>query len=489
MTDASNLLILMSDEHTRKVLGCYGNGMVKTPNLDRLAARGTRFTDAYTSCPICVPARASFATGLYGHQTGHWDNATPYTGMPESWGHRLQSNGNAVGSIGKLHYRNAEDPTGLDFQHLPMHLVDGVGDVLGCVREPLPRRWKARSMAEQIGPGETSYTAYDRDITAAAIQWLETQGRERRADQPWVLFVSMVTPHFPLVAPDQFYSMYADSGLMPQKPADDPEHPWLAELRRCFVYDNFTDEKTRIALASYYGLVTFLDANIGRILECLDTSGLREITRVIYVSDHGDNIGERGLWGKSNMYEESVGVPAILAGPGIPASHVCRTPVSLIDVYPTVMHCAGIDARADGRSGRSLVEVANEADDRERAVLSEYHAAGACSGAFMIRKGRWKYIHYVGLPPQLFDLESDPEERSDLGRDSGYAPIRDELEAVLRSICDPEAVDRRAKADQAAIVERHGGVEAVIERGGFGATPAPGEAVQFVNTGSGTATG
>lgn len=483
MTDTTNFLILMSDEHTRKVLGCYGNSVVKTPNLDRLAARGTRFADAYTPCPICVPARACFATGLYGHQTGHWDNATPYTGVPESWGHRLQRNGNRVGSIGKLHYRNAEDPTGLDFQQIPMHLVEGVGDVLGCVREPLPRRWKSRAMAEKIGPGETGYTAYDRDITSAAVDWLETDGREPDDGKPWTLFVSMATPHFPLVAPDEYYRMYANSGLMPQKPADNPEHPWLTEFRRCFVYDNFTEEKTRIALASYYGLVSFLDANIGRVLDCLDATGLSETTRVIYLSDHGDNIGERGLWGKSNLYEESVGVPAILAGPGIPENHVCHTPVNLTDIYPTVMDCARIDADGDCRPGCSLIAIANEPGDPERIVFSEYHAAGACSGAFMIRKGRWKYIHYVGLPPQLFDLESDPEEHNDLGTDGAHARLRDELEAVLRSICDPEEVDRRAKADQRAIVDKHGGVETVIERGGFGATPPPGEAAQFVNTG------
>ena len=159
-----NQLILMSDEHTRKVLGCYGNTVVRTPNLDRLAARGTRFENAYTPVPICVPARATFATGQYGHQTGHWDNATPYYGEPNSWGHHLQSAGIEVGSIGKLHFRNVEDQVGLDFQEIPMHVLNGVGDVLGCVREPLPKRWKSRAMAEKIGAGETNYTEYDRDI-------------------------------------------------------------------------------------------------------------------------------------------------------------------------------------------------------------------------------------------------------------------------------------------------------------------------------------
>ncbi len=482
-TDAANLLIIMSDEHTRKVLGCYGNDLIKTPNLDRLAARGTLFTDGYTPCPICVPARASFATGYYGHTTGHWDNATPYMGDPTSWGHALQANGNLVGSIGKLHYRNAEDPTGFDFQELPMHLVNGVGDVLGCVREPLPRRWKSRAMAEDIGPGESSYTAYDRRITDAAVDLIAARGSDSVPEKPWTTFVSLVAPHFPLIAPEEFYGIYENSGVMPTKGADDPEHPWMAQMRRCFGYDNFTVEKTRIALASYYGLVSFLDANIGRILDALETAGLTDTTRILYVSDHGDNIGERKLWGKSILLEEAAGIPVILAGPEIPEGRRCRTPVSLIDVYPTVMDSIGLGVIDDNRPGRSLIDVGNAPDDPERVVFSEYHAAGACTGAFMIRQGRWKYIHYVGLEPQLYDLAADPEECQDLGTDPKLGDIRGELEAVLRAVCDPVAVDRQAKADQAAIVETHGGVEAVVNRGGFGATPAPGEQPEFVVAG------
>jgi len=474
----TNLLIIMSDEHSRKVLGCYGNDLVKTPNLDKLAARGTLFTDAYTPCPICVPARASFATGLYGHATGHWDNATPYIGDPHSWGHRLQENGNLVGSIGKLHYRNPDDPTGFNFQEVPMHLNDGVGDVLGSVREPLPRRWKARTMAEKIGPGESGYTKYDRQITEAAVDWLGEHGG-RTADKPWTLFVSFVAPHFPLIAPEEFYALYDASGRMPSKDADDPEHPWLAALRECFVYDNFTDETTRIALASYYGLVSFLDSNVGRVLAALDDAGQTETTRVVYVSDHGDNMGERQLWGKSVMFEESVGIPAIIAGPGIPDGRIHRSPVSLTDIYPTVVEAMGLGDDGQDRPGRSLIDLANAIDDPERMIFSEYHAAGAVSGAFMIRRGRWKYIHYAGMTPQLYDLLDDPEECRDLGADEDYAEVCDALYAELRLICDPDEVDRDAKATQAAIIEKHGGRDAVVAKGGFGGTPAPGETAVF----------
>lgn len=481
-TQDSNLIILMSDEHAASMMGCAGHPLVKTPNLDRLAARGTRFANAYTNAPICVPARASFATGKYGHATGHWDNATPYTGTPASWGHILQQNGNPVGSIGKLHYRNAEDDVGLDFQEIPMHLVNGVGDVLGCIREPLPRRWKARDLAESAGVGETSYTAYDRNIAEAAVGWLAEAGGRDDDGKPWTLFVSMVAPHFPLTAPEEFYNLYKDADLWPKKPARDDAHPWLKALRHCFVYDNFTPEKTRAALTAYHGLTSFMDANVGRILDAVEAAGLSETTRIIYVSDHGDNMGERGLWGKSNLYEEAAAVPMIMAGPGVPQGHICETAVSLADVFPTVLASAGIAPPDPDLPGRSLLELACEADDDTRAVFSEYHAAGAASGAFMIRRGRWKYNYYVGFEPELFDLTADPEEFCDLAASPAHGAILAELHGELLKVCDPEEVDARAKADQAEIVAAHGGARAVLERGGFGATPAPGTKAEFVKS-------
>ena len=474
----TNQLIIMTDEHTRKVLRCYGNTIVKTPNLDQLAKRGTVFSNAYCNVPICVPSRASFATGQYAHTSGHWDNATPYTGKPESWGHALQKSGIQVGSIGKLHYRNSEDAVGFDFQTLPMHVVNGVGDVLGCVREPLPRRWKALSMAEDIGPGETNYNIYDRQVASEAVKWIKGHATSTK---PWTLFVSLVAPHFPLIAPTEFYKLYEHLKLMPSKPKPEPEHPWLEAMRNCQLMDNFTPEKTRIALTSYYGLVSFIDDLIGKILAAVKSLELEDSTQIIYTSDHGDNIGERDLWGKSNFYEESVGIPLIMAGPDIPVGKVCQTPVSLIDIYPTILDTANLSVESR-KPGKSLTKIANEQDNNDRVIFSEYHAMGSKSGGFMIRKGRWKYVHYVGMRPQLFDLQSDPEEMSDLGEKQEFADVTQNLEAELRLICNPETVDKNAKLDQMEIIELNGGAEAVVKKGGFGATPPPGVNPEYAST-------
>jgi choline-sulfatase len=475
----ANLLFILSDEHNKRVLGCYGHPMIKTPHLDRLAAQGTRFSNAYTNCPICVPARASFATGRYVHQVRCWDNAIAYQGQPPSWGHRLMAQGHRVVSIGKLHYK-ASNPgvNGFDEEILPLHIVDGVGDLLGLIRDELPRRAGSAKLGPEAGRGESEYTRYDRAIADAAVKWLREQSA-RGDGKPWALYVGFVAPHFPLIAPPEFYDLYPEDEVpWPEMydPAERPRHPFIEAMRKCLCYDEaFDPPMVRRAIAAYFGLVSFLDDNIGKILAALEETGLARTTRVVYASDHGDNLGTRGLWGKSTMYEESAGIPLILAGPGVPRGKVCPTPVTLVDAFPTFLDSLGAspDPRDRELPGVSLLEIA-EGFVPERTILSEYHAAGAITASYMIRHGRFKYIHYVGLPPMLFDLENDPGERHDLGQCADYRGVIAECEARLRRVVDPEAVDRLARADQQALIERHGGKEAILNRGTFRYSPPPG---------------
>ena len=479
----TNLLVIMSDEHSRRVLGCYGNAVIKTPNLDALAARGTRFTDAYCNSPICVPSRASFATGRYVHQIRFWDNAVPYDGSVPAWGHRLMDAGSRVTSIGKLHYRDTHDPNGFDEEIIPLHVVGGVGDLLGLIREEAPVRTAALRLAEEAGPGPSSYQKYDDDIAVRSADWLKTRAKAY-AGKPWVLFVSFVLPHFPLKVEKRFFDLYPEKSVpLPAMYAPDerPRHPYIDEMRRTMVYDQaFTPERLRRAIAAYYGMVTKLDENIGTVLSALAESGFGGDTRVIYTSDHGDNLGTRGLWGKSTMYEESAGVPLILAGPDVPAGKAVRTPTTLVDAFPSIVEGTGLKQHPDDRDlpGRSLWQLANGATP-ERTVLCEYHAVGASAATYMIRVGKYKYVHYVGMPPMLFDLEADPLERRDLGRDPAHGAAVAACEAALRKVVDPEAADRLARSDQKARIDAFGGREAVIRRGSFGHSPIPGEKAAF----------
>ena len=480
----TNLLVILSDEHNKRVMGCAGHPMVRTPNLDGLAARGTRFTSAYTNCPICVPARASFATGRYVHQTHCWDNAIAYDGQPASWGHRLMEQGHHVAAIGKLHYKAATARVnGFEQEIMPMHIVNGIGDLLGLIRDELPRRPGSLKLGPEAGPGESEYTRYDRSIADETVKWLKEQAPRHR-DRPWALYVGFVSPHFPLIAPPQFYSLYPE-GEVPWPDMYDaaarPRHPFLDAMRKCLCFDEpFDAAMVRRAIAAYFGLVSFLDDNVGRILKALDDCGLTGNTRVVYSSDHGDNLGTRGLWGKSTMYEESAGIPMILAGPGVPAGSTCDAPVTLADGFPTILHAVG--ARPDPRDrdlpGSSLLDIA-QGKGPQRTILSEYHAAGAVTGSYMIRHGRYKYIHYVGLPPMLFDLEADPHERVDLGRDPASRRVLAECEAALRKVVDPEAADKLARTDQRAHIEKNGGKEAILKKGAFRYSPPPGAKAEY----------
>jgi choline-sulfatase len=384
-----------------------------------------------------------------------------------------------VESIGKLHYRDAECDTGFTAQHDALHIAGGIGQVWGSVRDPLPTARRSVQIFDHLGPGHSEYNAYDERVADQAVAWLA--GRGRRADAvPWLLFVGFVAPHFPLVVPPRWLERI-DVERLPlarQHPARGyRRHPWVqrhvdmtdpdAELG--------SDERRRLAQACYLGLVAFLDHQVGRVLDALDAAGLADDTLVVFSSDHGDNQGQRGLWNKSTLYREVLNVPLILRGPGIPGGRVCRTNANLVDLAPTVLQAGGLPVPPD-LPGSALQALANRPHDPGRIGFSEYHAVGSPSAAFAIWQGRWAYHHYVGFEPELFDREADPEQLHDLSADPGHAATLARLEALLRSHLDPEAVDRRAKADQAALVARFGGPEAALSVGTRGASPVPGAA-------------
>jgi choline-sulfatase len=481
---ARNVIVIMSDEHNPKVMGCAGHPIVQTPHLDALAERGTRFTSGYTTSPVCVPARAGFALGKYIHQIGFWDNADAYDGSLPSWHHVLRDRGHEVVSIGKLHFNRSDEDHGFSEEQIPMHILDGKGDLMGLVREDLPRRGGAKKMIALAKPGESSYTLYDREICARTQVWLRENATTPR-DKPWVLFVSFVAPHFPLTAPPEHFYKYFNQQLpMPKLYAREARtrHPYLDDYRNSFCYDDYFESEADVhkALSGYFGLVSFLDENIGKILNVVTEMKLDDSTDILYTSDHGDNLGARGLWGKSTMYEEIAGVPMIACGPSFPANKAIATPVSHVDAFPSILESAGVPFAEVNEShpGVSLAQIANGAVP-ERTVLSEYHGMGSTTGAFMIRVEKFKYVHYVKYPPQLFDLESDPEEMHDLAQAPEFRGVLSMCEAKLRALLNPEQVDARAKARQAQLLAENGGREAVIARGDLGFTPAPGVAATF----------
>lgn len=472
----ANVLFLLSDEHARSALGTYRHPIVQTPVLDRFAISGTVFDRAYTPSPICIPARASLATGLHVFEHRCWSSAQPYYGQVESWMHRLRARGHDIVSIGKLHFRSGDDDNGFTEEILPMYLAnDGKGWPQGLIRSPLPAFAEAAELAQLLGPGESDYTDYDRNITAAACKWI-SRSMKRVHSKPWVLFVSFVSPHYPLIAPPPFFDLYTHCEIpepFANSESQRSQHPVLQEMLDFWNYDEYFDaDSRRLARQNYYGLCSFVDDNIRQVLTTLDDSGQARDTVVIYTSDHGEMLGNHGFWAKSLMYEDSVAVPMIVAGQNIPVG-VNNTPVSLTDMAATIeIAITGSEKPPSAPWQSRALQKFITRPEGDRFILSEYHDGGSPTGFFMIRQGDWKYVYYAGAyPAQLFDLGHDPQETQDLGENPAYAEVRAKLHGFLNQILDPDAVNAQAFAEQARLLEHLGGPEKVLAIQSFNHTP------------------
>ncbi len=483
MPSPKNLIFFQSDNHSRLYLGCYGNNTVQTPNLDKLASRGVVFQNAYAASALCCPARAAIACGRYPHQTGYWDNAIVYDGRVPSWMRRVRDQGVHVTNIGKLHYRSSDDDNGFSQEIDPMHILDGKGGLSMLLRgiDDEPKnvgQWDL--YMKKSGIGETDYQNFDRVISEKAVQWL-SENHQRQ--DPWALHVSFVSPHPPFSVPERLWNLYplADVALPPaSSPATRPHHPALDHLRRVMGWGDLADQDLRRIVAGYMALITHMDEQLGRVLAAVEDLGLLADTRIVYTSDHGEMAGSHGLLGKCNLYEGSIGVPLIVAGPDIVAAKVHRGNVSHVDLFPTLVASFGKDLLPEDQDlpGCSLwPALTGQANQRQ--VFAEYHAAGSFAGGFMVRHDNLKLIHHTDMAPQFFDLTEDPHEIHDLAAMAIHGQRLQAMQLRLREICDPDAVNARAKADQRAKMTHWGGVDAVRAEGLLVYTPPPGVAADI----------
>ena len=444
-----NIVFLFSDEHAGAVMGNSGYPIVHTPHLDRLAEQSYTFDNAYCNYPICTPSRLSMLTGRYPHQIEAWDLGAIADRQYPMWGDYLAEAEYETVLCGRTHFNGTDRLLG--FSH---RLLDDLPRWRHTTGRPPRRTLDARrgsnSHVAECGPGDHEHTRYDQNVTDLAVNFL----REKAAspdDKPFLLYCGFMHPHFPLIAPPEFYSLYDPDTL--ELPATwnerlESQHPIIQHHRWAWRNDIPPPEATvRCALASYYALVSSLDAQIGRILEAIDISPLREDTVVIYTSDHGEMAGHHGIWQKQCFYEPAVKVPLMLRLPSDETSRVAQN-VSLIDVLPTLLEIANLETPSD-LPGDSLLEIAlHQADETTRVVFSEYHHMGMLNAGFMLKQRDYKLCYYVGSEPQLFNVAVDPLENDDLVPKPEYAAKRGEIEGALRTIVDPELEDERAKENQ-----------------------------------------
>ena len=443
---ATNTLILISDEHNPLYSAPYGHPTVRTPNMLRMAEEGTLYRNAYCPSPLCLPSRTAFLSGLRVHQVQAYNNCNLCLDeSPPTYGDALVRQGIHAVFMGKIDVHKPGAAMGFSETAL-LHDRRPPGDV-NFLRRPLAVRTGAHRRADGFGVRDGAH-GEDSRVVDAAVRWI---GRTApRLEVPWVLTVNLTAPHFPHVTTRELWDLYPGGGDLPAIGREHPfaEHPYARDLRDHFETDLFTEDQVRGLRRGYLSCVTFVDRRLGRLLDTLEGAGLRKATNVIYASDHGEMLGKFGMWWKCSLYEDSVRVPVLAVGPDFRRGVEVRTPVDLHDVRAAAFAAAGVP-QPDGWQGTALQELADR--DDERVVFSEYHGHGVRAAGYMIRRGRWKLLHNLEAPDQLFDLDADPQELED--RSAARPEVAAELAAELRKICDPAAENERAFVFQARQAE------------------------------------
>jgi choline-sulfatase len=431
----ANVLLLMSDEHNPRFSSVYGHPFLATPNMERLAARGSVFENAYCPSPLCRPSRAAFVSGLRVHQIGAYNNCNLWTSRAESYGAVLKRAGVRTVHVGKMDAYDEGARLGFSEIILPRDR-QAPGDV-HLSRKPLRIREGAALRAQGYGVRDDPHRR-DEAVVDAALAWLETHGHEG----PWVMSVNLDAPHFPHFTTQERWDRCAAGADLPAHGKDAPsaQHPYAQDLRAHFQTDAFTEEQVRGLRRGYLACVTFVDDQLGQLLDALDQTGIADRTLVVYTSDHGEMLGKFSMWWKCSLYEDSVRVPLVAAGPGFAAGRRATTPVDLLDLQASIFHASGAPRPADW-AGEPLQTL--PLDDATRPVFAEYHGHGTRASAYLLRRGNHKLLYYCAAPHQLFDLEADPEELHDLA-DARPDRVR-ELETELRCFCDPERENDRAE--------------------------------------------
>ncbi|MCX7888352.1 MAG: choline-sulfatase [Rhodobacteraceae bacterium] len=448
-----NILIVMVDQLNGTLFPDGPAAFLHAPNLRALAARSARFANAYTASPLCAPARASFMSGQLPRRTRVYDNAAEFASDIPTYAHHLRRAGYATCLSGKMHFVGPDQLHGFEAR-LTTDIYPADFGWTPDYRKPGERiDWWYHNLGSVTGAGVAEITnqyEYDDEVAFHAVQWL--YDRARGADgRPWCLTVSFTHPHDPYVARRRYWDLYEGAPeLAPPEaiPYDDmdPHSRRLMDACDWRAFD-ITPDHVRRARQGYFANISYIDDRLGEILGVLQAT--RQEAVVVFVSDHGDMLGERGLWFKMNFFEGSARVPLMIAAPGLAPGRI-DTPVSTLDVTPTLAALAGIslDEVAPWTDGQSLLPVAAGAG--RGFVPMEYAAEGTVTPMAGLRKGRWKYIACPADPEMLFDLQADPRERVNLavpgaGAEAALAEFR--AEAARR--WDLAAYDAEVRASQA----------------------------------------
>jgi choline-sulfatase len=462
---APNILIVMADQMAPAFLPIYGHALTRGPNMQALARNGVVFDSAYCASPLCAPSRASFMSGSLPSRTRVYDNAAEFTADIPTFAHCLRISGYRTVLSGKMHFCGPDQLHGFeerlttdiypaDFRWTPdwdhpehrpswYHNMSSVHEAGLCVR------------TNQLDFDDEAAFAAERAIFDLA------RSKDRR---PFLLVASFSHPHDPFAIPQRYWDLFRDSDIDMPEPSSDALDSHSRRLRHVCAIDAepVTEAEARAARRAYYGAIAYIDDQLGRLTEALRLAGLAEDTIVVLTSDHGEMLGERGLWYKMSFFEGACRVPLVIAGPGRFAPRRVASSVSLIDLMPTLVDLSGGNARALGIAidGRSLApHLAGGAGHDE--AIGEYLAEGAIAPMVMIRRGEFKFIHSPADPDQLYDLKRDPGERDNLAGKAECAALVAAFHAEVAKRWDLAALDADVRASQ----RRRRLVDAALNKG------------------------
>lgn len=448
MSQSPNILLIMADQLVPFLTGAYGHGEVKTPHLDRLAERGVRFDAAYTSYPLCAPARASLMTGKHASRLGCYDNAAVLHADEPTIAHYLTNAGYETVLSGKMHFVGPDQlhgfrrrlttdvyPAGFDW----VPILDATGQ--------FPRGGHARMYAPpNVGVRAWSkFLSYDEETHFRSLEYIRERGR-LQLTEPFFLIASYHNPHDPFHVTEELWNLYADTSIsIPTHPENLEEtysamDRWLNEAHETDQVDLADPTNLHDLRRSYYGLVTYIDRKVGELLAALEQTGQDHNTIVVFTSDHGDMLAEKRMVQKRCFYEWSARIPLIIAFPeGQYAGRKVAEPVSLMDLVPSLLDWAGVPGEKRlPLDATSLTGLLDGNTPGHRIVFSEYHVEKVRAPCFMVRKGKYKYIYIHGHGSQLFDLAADPEEWHNLAGQPGLEAVEEELRELILQQFDPD---------------------------------------------------
>lgn len=463
--DKPNIIVIMADEHNAGILGCYGNDIVKTVNLDGLATSGITFENCYCNSPLCAPSRLSFTSGKYVSRVGAWSNdcwlpTADYPSLPRI----MNAAGYESILCGKMHYDRTRR-YGFREIEIPDRNVSFKRGIFDKRREADDLKAEAgiSDRFNTFRPGDkSSVLRNDKKVTDAVIDFL----KNRKSDEkPFFVLAGYIAPHWPLVIPQRYWDQYKGKVPMPVIPKGHLESLALnhKHLRIGFNVEDVPDDVVRKGRELYYGLTHWFDEQIGRVIDAIGKSEFAENTIIIYTSDHGENMGEHGMWWKNCLYDHSAKVPLIVSWPSRWKGGQRRTEAcSLVDVVQTIAELGGADIPEDW-DGDSMVQWLDKPNSKWKDMaISEYYGHNVASGAVMIRMGRFKYVYHTApdekhIPErELYDVQADPGEFNNLANDPKYKSRIEKMHSVLiKQIGEhPDKIEMRCRADYAKGYER-----------------------------------